>query len=415
MRNEARYIEAAIHSLAFPRHKMVFISGPRQAGKTTLAKSLLEVRTVSGSVGAYWNWDASEFRRKWARNPEQIVADLNTSPQHPALVIFDEIHKARLWKRTLKGIYDTLAGPIDIIVTGSARLDIYQRGSDSLHGRYIPFRLHPFSVRELLKKSPNSFSSFQEIVARGKFTTDSTAQEAVTQILRFGGFPEPLFAQNDAELNIWRRTRLEKIVREDLRDISRLPELSQIEMLMALLPERAGQPLSRAALREDLEVAHTTISRWLRYLEVLYYHFEVRPYANKIKSSLKKEGKLYLWDFTEVDEPGSRFENLIANHLLKACHFWTDTGEGTFELRYLRNKQREEIDFLILKDRKPWLPVEVKLSDTNLSPHWSSFLPQLSCAHGLQLVLTPKVNSTHGVGTSIVRVISAADVLSELV
>ena len=186
-------------------------------------------------------------------------------------------------------------------------------------------------------------------------------------------------------------------------------------MLMALLPERAGQPLSRAALREDLEVAHTTVSRWLRYLEVLYYHFEIRPYATRIKASLKKEGKLYLWDFTEVEDPGSRFENLVANHLLKACHYWTDTGEGTFELRYLRNKGREEIDFLVLKNRKPWLPIEVKLTDTALSPHWFSFLTQLRCEHALQLVQSKNINSTHKVGESVVRVVSAADVLAGLV
>jgi predicted AAA+ superfamily ATPase len=394
---------------------MTFISGPRQAGKTTLAKGFLGARVEKGAVGAYWNWDASEFRRQWARNPEQILANLTTDAQRPALAIFDEIHKARLWKRSLKGIYDTLLAPIDIIVTGSARLDIYQRGSDSLHGRYIPFRLHPFSVRELLGMPPSTYGSFRNIVERGDFAAKASEQDALTQILHFGGFPEPLFAQSDAELNIWRRTRLDKIVREDLRDLSRLPELSQVEMLMALLPERAGQPLSRAALREDLEVAHTTVSRWLRYLEVLYYHFEIRPFAHKIQASLKKEGKLYLWDFTEVDDAGSRFENLVANHLLKACHFWTDTGEGNFELRYLRNKSREEIDFLILKDRKPWLPIEVKLTDTNLSPHWFSFLPQLSCAQGLQLVLTPRINTTHSVGSSIVRVISAADVLAKLV
>jgi len=415
MKNQGRYIEAAIHSLAFPRHKMTFISGPRQSGKTTLAKSLLDARSANGGKGAYGNWDSSAFRRQWARAPEKIVADLPTSEQHPALVIFDEIHKARLWKRTLKGIYDTLELPLDIIVTGSARLDIYQRGSDSLHGRYIPFRLHPFSVRELLGEGPNTSEFFRSLLEQNEFTHSDSAQSALTQILRFGGFPEPLFAQNDAELNIWRRTRLDKIVREDLRDISRLPELSQIEMLMALLPERAGQPLSRAALREDLEVAHTTVSRWLRYLEVLYYHFEIRPYATRIKASLKKEGKLYLWDFTEVEDPGSRFENLVANHLLKACHYWTDTGEGTFELRYLRNKGREEIDFLVLKNRKPWLPIEVKLTDTALSPHWFSFLTQLRCEHALQLVQSKNINSTHKVGESVVRVVSAADVLAGLV
>ena len=179
-------------------------------------------------------------------------------------------------------------------------------------------------------------------------------------------------------------------MREDLRDLSRIPELSQVEMLMALLPERAASPLSLQSLRRDLEVAYDTVKRWMKYLNDLYYAFEVKPYTRSVPRSLKKEGKLYLWDWSEVESPGARFENLIACHLLKAVHFWTDTGEGTFELHYLRNREKQEIDFLVSRDRKPWLAVECKLADEALAAAFGSFIPHLKCPF-LQLVKTASV------------------------
>lgn len=211
------------------------------------------------------------------------------------------------------------------------------------------------------------------------------------QLMTFGGFPEPFFAQDHKIANIWRKDRVEKVIREDLRDLSKLPELSQVEMLASLLPTKVGSPLSFTSLREDLEVSHGTVTRWMNYLGELYYHFSLRPWAKSVARSLKKEPKIYLFDWTEVEESGLRFENLTASHLLKACHYWTDTGEGNFELFYLRNKEQQEVDFLIVKNQKPWLAIEAKLSDSNFNTKtFEKFQRALKCPF-IQVIGQPGV------------------------
>lgn len=408
---KTRYLFDPVQTLCLKRDKICFITGPRQVGKTTLAKAVISNRKHS----RYWNWDETNFRRIWTKDPTQVLIPKHhaDSKEKPAIV-FDEIHKARLWKRTLKGLYDTLEEPVDIIVTGSARLDTYQKGSDSLQGRYIPFRLHPLSVGELSETKSKDPEDLLKTLVNNPPSSNPDSNDALHNLLVYGGFPEPFFAQSSEVHNIWIRNRVEKIIREDLRDLSKLPELSQIEMLTSLLPERAAQPLSRQSLREDLEVAHTTITRWLTYLSSLYYFFELKPYSHRIKNSLKKEGKIYLWDWSEVETPGSRFENLIASHLLKACHFWTDTGKGNFDLFYLKNKSKQEIDFLITKNKKPWLPIEVKSQSTNLSPNWQSLLPQLNLDFGLQLVNKNNINQEKGLNRLKVRIISTSAFLQLL-
>jgi predicted AAA+ superfamily ATPase len=382
-----RRLSPALRELAWSAGKMAFVSGPRQSGKTTLARQELGKR----ASGRYGNWDDIDFRRMWTRSPKAL---LPSPPEGGAgdvpLAVFDEIHKAKGWKRTLKGVYDTLERPCDILVTGSARLDVYRRGGESLLGRYLRFRLHPLSLGEL-EATTTPAPAFS---AENLFTAHApgpAVRGTLEQLLEYGGFPEPFLRQSQRFARLWRRGRAEKIVREDLRDLSRIPELSQVEMLMALLPERAASPLSRQSLREDLEVAHDTVTRWLGYLEELYYLFELKPFARSVPRSLRKEGKLYLWDWSEVTAPGPRFESLVASHLLKAVDFWTDTGEGTFGLHYLRSKEKAEIDFLLTRDGKPWLAVECKLSDETPSPAFRAFLPHLGWPPFVQLVLKPGV------------------------
>src|SRR3989338_5371896 len=280
-----RYIASDINAVCFAAGKMAFVSGPRQCGKTTMAKSLLKQR----GVGAYYSWDEVKFRRQWTKDPSGILPKMEHDEK--PLIVLDELHKAKLWKRNLKGLYDTDGEAYDILVTGSARLNVYRKGSDSLMGRYYNFRLHPFSVEKL------------------------------DLLFKFGPFPEPLFSANQRTLNLLQRNRIEKIIREDMRDLSRLPELSQVEMLASLLPERASQPLSIKSLSEDIEVSYTTIKRWLNYLNELYYCYNLKPFMKSLPRAIKKEGKLYLWDWSEVNNPGARFENLIASHLLKYCDY----------------------------------------------------------------------------------------------
>lgn len=384
-----RYLTEAIKTLAFTDHKMAFLSGPRQCGKTTLGKLILK----QYAQGSYHNWDDIEFRRLWAKNPKKIIPPpAGEEKENAPLIILDEIHKAKGWKRSLKGVYDTLTSPADILVTGSARLNVYKKGGDSLLGRYYNFRLHPFSLGEILNSTPPTPDAFIKNIFEGETTTTKTARSHLEALLEFGGFPQPFLSQDVKKARLWRQRRVEMVIREDLRDLSHLPELSKIEMLAALLPERVGSLLSLNALREDLEVSYDTVKRWLHMLSELYYIFRIQPYSQSIKRSLKKESKLYFWDYSEIESKGGRLENLVACHLLKACHYWTDTGEGLFDLHYLRNKEKQEIDFLITRDKKPWLPVEVKSQSKEAVPAWKKFLPMLPCNIGCQIVLAGKTS-----------------------
>ena len=399
-----RALAQAIKEFSFSDHKIALVSGPRQCGKTTLAKMLLDER----KTGVYRNWDELSFRREWARNPSSIVP--RVQGKEIPLVVLDEIHKERRWKRNLKGIYDTLEVPCDLLVTGSARLNVYRKGSDSLLGRHYAFRLHPFSLRELERPdvlAPDTMlaSLFSRAEERG-----NAAEKGLAAMLRYGPFPQPLFDQNARKVNLWRRSREQLVIREDLRDLSRLPELDRIEMMTALLPERVGSLFSLSSLSRDLETSVPTIKRWTAYLKDLYYLFEIRPYSRKIARSLRREGKIYLWDYGAIPNAAARFENLIALHLLKTCHFWSDTGEGEFKLHFLRNKEKQEIDFLMVRDGVPWLPVEVKLSDSELSPNWKRFSPMLSCKRGLQIVRSPEWK-LHRFGDTQVLVAGAAEAL----
>ncbi|KYG66319.1 hypothetical protein AZI86_04490 [Bdellovibrio bacteriovorus] len=217
-------------------------------------------------------------------------------------------------------------------------------------------------------------------------------QKILERLFKFSGFPEPYFANSEKIHRLWRSGWTEKIIREDLRDLSRIPELSQVEMLVSLLPDKIGSPLSIQSLREDLEVSHDTVSRWLKYLNELFYFFELKPWTKSIPRSLKKEGKIYLYDWTEIDSPGIKFENMVASHLLKACNFWTDTGEGAFELFYLRNKEKQEIDFLIVRDKKPWLCVEAKYSETVIDKKVADkYTDYLGCPYKIIAISTPNV------------------------
>ncbi len=322
-----RYLERAVQDAL--KKKMVLVGGPRQVGKTTFALGFLG-KGADEKHPAYLNWDHPSVPPRLRR------AEL---PAGEPLLLLDEIHKYARWRNLLKGIYDTERSRRKIIVTGSARLDYYRKGGDSLAGRYRYFRLHPFSLREL-RRSPS--------------------RADLEALLKFGGFPEPLFARNEAEHRIWKRDRISRVVREDLRDLEHVREISLIEHLVDLLPSKVGSPLSIKSLREDLQIDHKTAERWLQILENMYVCFRLSPYGPPRVRAVKKERKLYLWDWSSVEDDGPRFENLVASQLLKYCHWVEDTEGYSMDLRYLRDTDKREVDFVVLRDRRPLLAVECK-------------------------------------------------------
>jgi uncharacterized protein len=319
-----RYLRSAIE--ADLPEKMVFISGPRQVGKTTLALSLLGA--TDARHPGYLSWDDVRVRPRIRRGE---------MPAGERCVVLDEIHKYARWRSLVKGLFDTRATGQSFIVTGSARLEVYRRGGDSLQGRYHPYRLHPLSLTEV-----------------------GGRRDALQQLLRFGGFPEPFLKGSERHWRRWQRERLDRVVRDDVRDLERVREISLIETLIDALPSRVGSPLSVKSLREDLEVAHDTAERWITILENLFVCFRIAPFGAPRIRAVKKERKLYLWDWSMVEDEGARFENLVASHLLKLCHFLEDTEGLRLELRFLRDTDGREVDFVVLRERKPWFAVECK-------------------------------------------------------
>ena len=374
-----RYIAQEIE-LTLAEPKMAFISGPRQVGKTTLAKSLLASPDAS-----YFNWDLERHRRQILRSDGQFWESPRKGAR--ARIVLDEIHKYPRWKRLLKGLFDAYRDEVEMIVTGSGRLDVYQKGGDSMLGRYALQRLHPFTTGELLASGRQKVLTPAQLGdALDGMERVQGAAEALAQIEQFTGFPEPLFAARAERLNRWRRARRDLVLREDLRDLTRIRELGLVDQLVSLLPERIGSPLSVNALREDLGVAFDTAKAWIEALARLYFVFELRPFAGKLARTLRREAKLYLFDTSEIEDAGARFENLVALHLLKLVDAWNDRGDGDFALAYVRDKERREVDFLITERRRPFLLVEAKLSDAQPIPALRYFRDRLKAKHAVQVV-----------------------------
>jgi predicted AAA+ superfamily ATPase len=244
-------------------------------------------------------------------------------------------------------------------VAGSARLDLYQRGGDSLLGRHERVRLHPLSIGELTHREvPGPPDDW--LAVRAAADVDEASWD---RLERRGGFPEPWLADDDAQHQRWSIQRRSLILREDLRDLTQIRQVALVEHLAILLPDRVGSPLSVNALREDLQVGHDTVSNWLDALESLYFAFRIPPYARRLARALTKERKLYLWDWSVLQSPPARFENMVASHLLKAVHAWNDLGLGEYELHYVRDKEKREVDFMITSRRAPVVLIEARLSD----------------------------------------------------
>lgn len=339
-----RYLEEAVREDL--EEKMVFLGGPRQVGKTTLSLKLLE--NGSEKHPAYLNWDDVTTRK-------MLLA--GALPGGQSLVIFDEIHKYKEWRNLIKGFCDLNKTSRSFLVTGSAKLDYYRRGGDSLQGRYHYHRLHPFSLYEINSKPTRA---------------------DLEQLLRFGGFPEPFLKSNTRHWKRWQRERRARVIQDDLIGLEQVKEVSQLDLLADILPMRVGAPLSINNLRGDLSVAFETVERWVCILENLYYCFRIQPYGLPRIRAMKKEKKLFMWDWSLCEDEAARFENMVASNLLKYCHRLEDQEGDRMELRFLRDSQKREIDFVVLRDGKPEFAVECKSGERNLSRNISYFSERTS-------------------------------------
>jgi predicted AAA+ superfamily ATPase len=317
----------------------------------------------------------------------------------------DEIHKYARWKSWLKGLYDKEGKTLQVVVTGSAKLDLFQRGGDSLLGRYNLLRLHPLSLGEIThQRLIPPPASAENWLAPGTF---KAFNESWSRLALRSGFPEPYLRNEDRHYQRWASRRSQLLIQEDIQSLTDIRHLSLIEHLALLLPERVGSLLSVNALREEIAVAHDTVSSWIEALERIYYCFLLKPFHRKISRSLKKERKLYLWDWSGLKNPAARFENMVASHLLKAVHLWTDLGYGDFELFYWRDREKREVDFVITRGKKPVALMECKRTDPSLSESLRRLGKDLGPIPMIQLVETSHVDFKKGLS----RVVSALDYL----
>jgi hypothetical protein len=356
------------------QEKMVLLSGPRQSGKTTLARGIL-ARAHGGGGTRYLNWDEDEARSRI----------LEGAYPRRGLIVFDELHKYGRWRNLLKGLYDRHHDTLRILVTGSARLDLYRRGGDSLQGRYHHLRLHPFSLKE--------------------------AGCSLGDLMRLGPFPEPLLAGSATGARRWSRQYRSRLVREDVATLERVEELGTMELLSVRLPALVGSPLSLNALREDLQVAHKTVERWLDIFERLMFVFRLAPFGPPRIKAVKKSRKHYLFDWTAIEDEGARFENLIGFHLLKECHHLEDVEGEDAELRFFRDVEGREVDFVQLRSGRPVRFVECKLAETTISPALLYLQRKFSSVDAVQVIARRGVDRVVKEG---VRLVSAERFLSEL-
>ena len=360
------------------KSKMVFIGGPRQCGKTFLAKEVLK---AFHSEKNYFNWDSPDDRKiilaqKWGK--ERLIA-------------LDEIHKYPKWKNFVKGIYDTQRENHNFLITGSARLDLYKRGGDSMFGRYHYWRLHPFTLSELPQKI--------------------SVEEAFKRLMKVGGFPEPFLDASEQTARRWRKERFDLILREDIRDLERVNEIQNISLLVDLLKTRVGSLIVVSNLANDLQVASNTVKRWIEILERMYLIFVVRPYTDKLSRAISKPFKIYFYDNADVEgDEGAIFENLVATHLLKKIQFTEDSEGYRQQLYFIRDKEGREVDFAITKDKKLEFLIEAKWSEEEVSKNLTYYSEKLNPMRSIQLV----ANLKREYQKNKLEVLSAKDFLANL-
>ena len=363
------------------QQKVVFLGGPRQSGKTTLAQSLSD-------DSSYLNYDVADHRalireRAWDRRKN--------------LLIFDELHKMPQWKSWLKGVIDGERAS-GVIVTGSARLDTFRKVGDSLAGRFLAHRLHPLDVWEASRQ------------------LDLSAAQSLETILSCSGFPEPFLKNSERFYKRWAKSHLDIILRQDLIDLEAITDIHRVELLVDLLAERVGSPISYRSLAQTLSVSDKTVKSWIGVLENLYLVFKVSPFHQSVARAIQRQPKYYFFDARRVQsrvrgrdaQLGVRLENIVAAALHKHCHLMQDQHGEDIEVRFVRRRDGTEIDFVIVCDGQPILQIEVKWSDDQLSPAFKKLAIE---APALQLVKNLAREKTYPFAA---MVLNAADWLADI-
>jgi hypothetical protein len=365
-------LERSLFHIAFADtwgRQMRFITGPRQSGKTTLARIKLK---TAGSQKLYYLWDLRSVRNRYKANELFFTSDSPPRKETKQWVCFDEIHKINRWKNILKGIFDATQENYQFIVTGSSKLDIFRKAGDSLSGRYFTFQLFPLTLKEAIgrpqiekSECANPFDFILTQINRQA----KNGQKALEQLLAYSGFPEPFLTSKTEFQKKWARDYLDSVITEDIGLLTRIVDREKLHDLYQLFPEMIGSPVSENSLAAHLESNPVTIKNYLRKLQDFYLAFKVIPYSRNIKRALLKAAKWYLYDWTRIKDPYKRFENYIAVELNSRVSAWQDITGTEFNLAYIRDKNKQETDFIILKERKPWLMVEVKYSDMPIENH----------------------------------------------
>lgn len=385
---------------------MVLLAGPRQVGKTTFAKSIAQ----SYRNSLYHNWDIFSDRKRLTEHPYFFKTMERVDASRP-LVILDEIHKYRQWKNYLKGAYDAFQSEYQFLVLGSGRLNVFQKGGDSLAGRYSLFTLWPLTIAELSEKQKTFEDFLKNPLSLDSF--DPSAQKVWEQMAHLSGFPEPFFSGSRARYGRWAGTYRQQLIREDIRNLTQIRDIDAVELLFSLLRTKIGSPLSLNSLSRDLQVSPKSITHWLSVFERYYLCFRIAPWSRRVTRAILKEKKLYLYDYASIPSDAARFENMVALELMRATVQWTEYGWGEFSLRYLRTKEKEEVDFLIVKDNQPFLLIETKLSERTIAPSLRKFQTLLGIP-AIQLVSTGNTFRRITQGSEDILVANASQWLSGL-
>ena len=380
MSQRARIYDAVFKDHLDRNRQMLLVSGPRQVGKTTACRKHADF---------YLNWDNTNDRELIPSGPSRVAetTKIQQLSRLPAKILFDELHKFPRWKQFLKGFFDSYETLARILVTGSSRLDTYRRTGDSLMGRYFLYRMHPFSVAELLHKNlPDTariIRSPREIKA-----------DEFDALWRHGGYPEPFIKRDNRFTKVWQTLRKNQLLREDIRELTQIYQLDQLALLVQHLEQRSSQQLIYSNLARELQVTVDTTRRWVDTLSNLHHGFLLRPWFKNVSRSLRKEPKWLLRDWSDISDIGAKAETFVGCHLLKAVEGWNDLGLGTFHLNYLRDKSMREVDFIVIRDGKPWFLVEVKNSRETISESLAYYQNTLKVPHAFQVVMdAPFVNA----------------------